>query len=99
MKKITMKKLSLVSSLSSLVLLMACGDDITNDSVVKAQSYDSKADLPQCTEKFEGAFATIPSKKEVYVCSEGSWNSLVNNASAVSEDGEFACSTVELSSK
>ncbi|MBR2198828.1 MAG: hypothetical protein IJ909_10595 [Fibrobacter sp.] len=99
MKKINMKKLSLVSSLSSLVLLMACGDDITNDSVVKAQSYDSKADLPQCTEKFEGAFATIPSKKEVYVCSEGSWNSLVNNASAVSEDGEFACSTVELSNK
>ncbi len=33
MKKITMKKLSLVSSLSSLVLLMACGDDITNDAV------------------------------------------------------------------
>ena len=99
MKKITMKKLSLVSSLSSLVLLMACGDDITNDSVVKAQSYGSKADLPKCTDKFEGAFATVPSKKEVYVCSEGSWKSLVNNASAISEDGKFACSTVELSSK
>ena len=99
MKKITMKKLSLVSSLSSLVLLMACGDDVTNESVVKAESYESKADLPECGEKYEGLFATIPSKKEVYVCSEGSWKSLLNSTSTVSEDGEFACSTVELANK
>jgi uncharacterized protein (TIGR02145 family) len=98
MKKITMKKLSLVSSLSSLVLLMACGDDVTNESVVKAESYESKADLPECGEKYEGKFATIPSKGEVYMCAEGKWNSLLSKA-AISEDGEFACSTVELANK
>ena len=107
MKKITMKnsfvsswsRVVAIGSIAFLALLTACGDDVTNESVVKAESYESKADLPECGEKYEGLFATIPSKKEVYVCSEGSWKSLLNSTSTVSEDGEFACSTVELANK
>ena len=111
MKKIIMKNFVMSSknnviastlgcvAISLPLVLTACGDDVTNDSVVKAESYSTKADLPECNEKLAGAFATVPSKKEVYVCSEGSWKGLTNNASAVSEDGEFACSTVELSGK
>ena len=99
MKKITMKNFVIGCAAISL-LLTACGDDVTNDSVVKAEAYESKADLPDCGEKYEGMFATVPSKKEVYLCSEGSWKSLLNSttASAV-KDGEFACSTVELKDK
>ena len=96
MKKITMKTLSLAFA-SSLAILTACGDDITNNEVLKAESYNSKEDLPDCGEKYEGKFATIPSKGEVYVCAEGKWKSLLSKA-AISEDGDFACSTVELSS-
>jgi uncharacterized protein (TIGR02145 family) len=97
MKKITMKTLSLAFA-SSLVILTACGDDVTNNEVLKAESYTTKEDLPDCGEKYEGKFATIPSKGEVYVCAEGKWKSLLSK-SAISEDGEFSCSTVELSSK
>ena len=66
--------------------------------MLKAESYTTKEDLPDCGEKYEGKFATIPSKGEVYVCAEGKWKSLLSK-SAISEDGEFSCSTVELSSK
>lgn len=97
MKKITMKTLSLAFA-SSLAILTACGDDVTNNEVLKAESYTTKEDLPDCGEKYEGKFATIPSKGEVYVCAEGKWKSLLSK-SAISEDGEFSCSTVELSSK
>ena len=97
MKKITMKTLSLAFA-SSLAILTACGDDITNNEVLKAESYTTKEDLPDCGEKYEGKFATIPSKGEVYVCTDGKWNSLLNKAT-ISGDGDFACSTVELSSK
>ena len=104
MKKITMKnsfvsswsRVVAIGSIASLALLTACGDDVTNESVLKAQSYETKADLPACDEKYEGKFATIPSKKEVYVCSEGEWNSLLSKPT-VSDDGEFACSTEALS--
>ena len=94
MKKINMKTLSLISSLSSLVLLMACGDDVTNNEVLKAESYTTKEDLPECNEKLDGKFATIPSKGEVYICSDKAWKSLLNKV--VSDDGKFACSTAEL---
>ena len=106
MKKITMKnsfvsswsRVVAIGSIASLALLTACGDDVTNESVVKAESYESKEDLPDCGEKYEGKFATIPSKGEVYMCAEGKWNSLLSKA-AIGEDGEFACSTVELANK
>ncbi len=99
MKKITMKNFVIGCAAISL-FLTACGDDVTNDSVVKAEAYESKADLPDCGEKYEGMFATVPSKKEVYLCSEGSWKSLLNSSTASAvKDGEFACSTVELKDK
>lgn len=92
------KGTALIGSMAISLLFTACGDDITNNEVLKAESYTTKEDLPDCGEKYEGKFATIPSKGEVYVCADGKWNSLLNKAT-ISGDGDFACSTVELSSK
>ena len=93
MKKFDMKSICLVASVA--FFFAACGDDVTNDSVVKAESYESKADMPECGEKYEGMFATVPSQKAVYACSEGSWKTILSASN--SESGNFACSTVELS--
>ncbi len=113
MKKFTMKNsVSVVSSWSkrsvaigsmmALAFFAACGDDVTNDSVVKAESYADKADLPTCGEKYDGMFATIPSKGEIYFCTQKNWQPVVNGKSAVTKDStadQFTCSTVELADK
>lgn len=93
MKKFDMKKVCLAASLA---LFAACGDDITNDSVVKAESYESKADLPECDDASSGLFATVPSKKEVYFCADNAWKSIRSEAASMVDNGKFICSTEEL---
>ena len=100
MKKFTMKKIILAISLP--LVLAACGDDVTNDSVVKAESFAEKADLPSCSEKYEGMFATIPSKGEIYFCTQKKWQPVVSGKSADGKDAEVempTCSTAELADK
>ncbi len=94
MKKSDMKKICLAASL---VLFAACGDDVTNDSVIKAESYDSKADLPECDDASSGLFATVPSKKEVYFCTDNAWKNIRSEAASLVDNGKFICSTEELS--
>ena len=93
MKKFDMKKVCLAASLA---LFAACGDDVTNDSVVKAESYESKADLPECDDASSGLFATVPSKKEVYFCADNAWKSVRSEAASMVDNGKFICSTEEL---
>lgn len=93
MKKFDMKKVCLAASLA---LFAACGDDVTNDSVVKAESYESKADLPECDDASSGLFATVPSKKEVYFCADNAWKSVRSEAASLVDNGKFICSTEEL---
>lgn len=94
MKKFDMKKICLAAAL---VLFAACGDDVTNDSVIKAESYDSKADLPECDDASSGLFATVPSKKEVYFCTDNAWKNIRSEAASLVDNGKFICSTEELS--
>ena len=101
MKRFDMKKICLLTAtLSTFAVLAACGDDVTNDSVVRAESYAEKGDLPDCA-KYEGMFATIPSKNEVYFCTQKKWLPVVSGTSASKADsaGLSTCSTVELSDK
>ena len=93
MKKFDMRKVCLAVSLA---LFAACGDDVTNDSVVKAKSYESKADLPECDDASSGLFATVPSKKEVYFCADSAWKSIRSEAASMVDNGKFICSTEEL---
>ena len=93
MKKFDMRKICLAASLA---LFAACGDDVTNDSVVKAKSYESKADLPECDDASSGLFATVPSKKEVYFCADSAWKSVRSEAASMVDNGKFICSTEEL---
>lgn len=96
------KRSAAIGSMMALAFFAACGDDVTNDSVVKAESYADKADLPTCGEKYDGMFATIPSKGEIYFCTQKNWQPVVNGKSAATKDStadQFTCSTVELADK
>ena len=66
MKKIIGLSLPVVTAL----MFAACGDDVTNSGLVKAESFASEKDLPQCGTSYDGRFAVIPSKGEVFVCSK-----------------------------
>ena len=107
MKKFTMKNLvsswskcsAAIGSMLALAFFAACGDDVTNDSVVKAESFADKADLPSCSEKYEGMFATIPSKGDIYFCTQKKWQTVVSGKSADAKEEESTCSTVELADK
>ena len=108
MKKFTMKnsimsswskRSAAIGSMLALAFFAACGDDVTNDSVVKAESFADKADLPSCSEKYEGMFATIPSKGDIYFCTQKKWQTVVSGKSADAKVEEPTCSTVELADK
>ena len=49
-------------------LFTACGDESVNE-LVKAESYATAEDLPQCDESYKGYFAVVPSTSQVFVCS------------------------------
>ena len=98
MKRFNMKTLSLVSGLSSLVLLMACGDNVTDNDPVTTQAYDSQEDFPECDEAGEGLFALVKSSQDLYICTAGSWMNLTRPGSG-SADGKSSCTSEELADK
>ena len=86
-------------------LFVACGDESTSE-LVKAESYASSEDLPKCDNSYKGYFAVIPSKSEVYVCSETekdgakAWNwTAVGGSAPVVATPELDCKAEELKDK
>ncbi len=94
MKRFNMKTLSLISSLSSLALLMACGDNVTDNDPVTTQAYASQEEFPECEESSEGYFALVSSTNDLYICSAKEWVN-ISNASAGSS-AKPGCSSEEL---
>ena len=81
---------------------VACGDESTSE-LVKAESYASGEDLPECKASNKGYFAVVPSKSEVYVCSETekdgakAWNwTAVGGSAPVVATPELDCKAEEL---
>ena len=86
-------------------LFVACGDESTSE-LVKAESYASSEDLPKCDNSYKGYFAVIPSKSEVYVCSETekdgakAWDwTTVGGSAPVVATPELDCKAEELKDK
>lgn len=86
-------------------LFVACGDESTSE-LVKAESYASSEDLPKCDNSYKGYFAVIPSKSEVYVCSETekdgakAWDwTTVGGSAPVVAIPELDCKAEELKDK
>lgn len=86
-------------------LFVACGDESTSE-LVKAESYASGEDLPECKASNKGYFAVVPSKSEVYVCSETekdgakAWNwTAVGGSAPVVATPELDCKAEELKDK
>ena len=92
MKRFNMKTLSLITSLSSLALLMACDDSITNNDPVTTQAYASQAEFPECEESGEGYFALVSSSKDLYICTASEWV----NISKAGSSAKPGCSSEEL---
>lgn len=92
MKRFNMKTLSLISSLSSLALLMACGDNVTDNDPVTTQAYASQEEFPECEESSEGYFALVSSTNDLYICSAKEWV----NISKTGSSAKPGCSSEEL---
>ena len=92
MKRFNMKTLSLITSLSSLALLMACDDSITNNDPVTTQAYASQEEFPECEESSEGYFALVSSSKDLYICTANEWV----NISKAGSSAKPGCSSQEL---
>ena len=100
MKTINMKKqLSFAFSLSALAFFAACGDNVTDNAPVATQAYDGQEDFPDCDKDYEGMFATVKSKRELYICTANKWINLTTGQ-AVSDKGDSqkaGCTSKELS--
>ena len=94
MKRFNMKTLSLISSLSSLALLMACGDNVTDNDPVTTQAYASQDEFPECEESGEGYFALVRSTNDLYICTASEWVN-ISKASA-GGSAKPGCSSEEL---
>ena len=92
MKRFNMKTLSLITSLSSLALLMACDDSITNNDPVTTQAYANQEEFPECEEASEGYFAMVSSSKDLYICTANEWV----NISKAGSSAKPGCSSQEL---
>ncbi len=87
-------------------LFVACGDESTSE-LVKAESYASGEDLPECKASNKGYFAVVPSKSEVYVCAETQkdgakaweWKTVGGSTSTTPAVTKFDCEAEELADK
>ena len=109
MKTITMKNsfvsswshVVAIGSIASLALLNACGDNVTDNDPVATQAYEGQEDFPDCDEDYEGMFATVKSKQELYICTAEKWVNLTTGA-VVSDkggSGNTGCTSKELADK
>lgn len=109
MKKITMKNSAVsswsrvvaIGSIASLALLTACGDNVTDNDPVATQAYEGQEDFPECDKDYEGMFATIKSKQELYICTAEKWVNLTTGQAVSDQDGsdKTGCTSKELANK
>ena len=102
MKTINMKKqLSFAFSLSALAFFAACGDNVTDNAPVATQAYDGQEDFPDCDKDYEGMFATVKSKQELYICTAEKWVNLTTGATVSDKEGSgnTGCTSKELADK
>jgi hypothetical protein len=69
--------------ISVVAMLIACGDNSSSaDAIVIDTSFDvsesdmvvaTKGELPECTDKRDGAIAYVKDKKAAYICDDGRW--------------------------
>jgi uncharacterized protein (TIGR02145 family) len=72
-----MKKRLLAISLAAgcTALFTAC-DETTNTDIMNAEAAATVDSLPACNKEYDGMLATIPSKGEILVCTQGDWESV-----------------------
>ena len=109
MKTITMKNsfvsswshVVAIGSIASLALLTACGDDVTDKDPVATQAYEGQEDFPECNKGYEGMFATVKSKRELYICTAERWVNLTTGQAVSDKDGsaKTGCTSKELANK
>jgi uncharacterized protein (TIGR02145 family) len=94
-----MKLLKISMALSVAALFTACDEtsSVVEATAAKTETYTSKDSIPDCDKDYEGQFAFVSSKKEMYVCSEGEWIDMVGKTTETAE--KLSCKTEELKDK
>ena len=96
-----MKLTKISMALGVAALITACDESssVVEASATTAETYTSKDSIPDCDKKYEGQFAIVPSKKEMYVCSNGEWINMVGKVSESEPAAKLSCNTEELKDK
>ena len=79
------------SAIAFLLLLVACGDDVTQINQNGLEVVATVGDLPKCTSSNEGEQAYVKGEPSPRICVEGEWF-----ATKTSDDSDFSCTTKEL---
>ena len=88
-----MKAFARIFPLTAALLLVACGDEVTQINQTGLEVYSAEKDLPKCTGDNEGEMVLVKGETSVRVCIDGGWFS---TAVGEASNAEFACSTEEL---
>ena len=94
-----MKKRLLAISLAAgcTALFTAC-DETTNTDIMNADAAATVDSLPKCDKSYDGMLATIPSKGEILVCTQGEWEKVaktIGSSTPGSSDGSTAGCTAK----
>jgi len=93
-KENKMKKRLLALSLAAgcTALFTAC-DETTNTDIMNASTVTDVDSLPECNKAYDGMLATVSPKGEIYVCTQGSWESVAKTmaSSTPGSDNTAGC--------
>ena len=98
-KENKMKKRLLAISLAAgcTALFTAC-DETTNTDIMNADAAATVDSLPKCDKSYDGMLATIPSKGEIMICTQGEWEKVaktIGSSTPGSSDGSTAGCTAK----
>ena len=92
------KRLLAISLAAGFTALMTACDETTNTDIMNADAAATVDSLPKCDKSYDGMLATIPSKGEILICTQGEWENVaktIGSSTPGSSDGSTAGCTAK----
>lgn len=92
------KRLLAISLAAGFTALMTACDETTNTDIMNADAAATVDSLPKCDKSYDGMLATIPSKGEILICTQGEWENVaktIGSSTPGSSDGSIAGCTAK----
>jgi uncharacterized protein (TIGR02145 family) len=92
------KRLLAISLAAGFTALMTACDETTNTDIMNADAAATVDSLPKCDKSYDGMLATIPSKGEILICTQGEWENVaktIGSSTPGSNDGSTAGCTAK----